>query len=36
MIPTLVSEINHVMTKEELIDKTDKAITELVYPKYDL
>ena len=24
------------MTKEELIDKTDKAITELVYPKYDL
>ena len=24
------------MTKEELIEKTDKAITELVYPKYDL
>jgi hypothetical protein len=24
------------MTKDELIEKTDKAITELVYPKYDL
>ena len=24
------------MTKEELIEKTDKAISELVYPKYDL
>ncbi len=24
------------MTKEELIEKTDKAIAELVYPKYDL
>lgn len=24
------------MTKDEIIDKTDKAITELVYPKYDL
>lgn len=27
---------HHAMTKEELIQKTDKAITELVYPKYDL
>lgn len=25
-----------VMTKDELIEKTDKAINELVYPKYDL
>ena len=24
------------MTKDELIEKTDKAITELVYPKYEL
>ena len=24
------------MTNEELIEKTDKAIAELVYPKYDL
>lgn len=24
------------MTKDELIEKTDKAISELVYPKYDL
>ena len=24
------------MTNEELIDRTDKAITELVYPKWDL
>jgi hypothetical protein len=24
------------MTKDELIEKTDKTITELVYPKYDL
>ena len=24
------------MTEDELIEKTDKAITELVYPKYDL
>jgi hypothetical protein len=24
------------MTNDELIEKTDKAITELVYPKYDL
>lgn len=24
------------MTKDELIEKTDKAITELVFPKYDL
>ena len=24
------------MTKDELIDKTNKAISELIYPKYDL
>jgi hypothetical protein len=24
------------MTKDELIEKTDKAISELVYAKYDL
>ena len=24
------------MKKDELIDKTDKCITELVYPKYNL
>ena len=31
-------KVNHVvvMTNDELIDKTDKAITELVYPKWDL
>lgn len=35
---TAVLEIQHVivMTKDKLIDKTDKAITELVYAKYDL
>lgn len=35
---TVIQEIQHVvvMTKNELIDKTDKAISELVYAKYDL
>lgn len=34
----VVQEIPHViaMTKDELIEKTDKAISELVYAKYDL
>lgn len=33
-----IQEIHHVvvMTKDELIEKTDKAISELVYPKYEL
>ena len=26
----------HAVTNEELIDKTDKAISELVYPKHEL
>ena len=26
----------HAVTNEELIDKTDKAISELVYPNYEL
>lgn len=29
-------EIHHAVTKDELIDKTDKAISELVYHKYEL
>ncbi len=35
---TVIQEIPNVvvMIKDEIIDKTDKAITELVYPKYDL
>lgn len=35
---TVIQETQHVvvMTKDELIDKTDKAISELVYAKYDL
>lgn len=35
---TASQEIHHVnvMTKEELIEKTDKAIGELVCSKYDL
>ena len=35
---TALQEIQHVvaMTKDELIEKTDKAISELVYAKYDL
>jgi len=35
---TASQEIQHVaaMTKDELIEKTDKAINELVYAKYDL
>ena len=34
----VIQEIHHVvvMTKDELIEKTDKAISELVYPKYEL
>lgn len=35
---TVIQETQHivVMTKDELIEKTDKAISELVYAKYDL
>lgn len=35
---TAIQEIHHVvvMTRDELIEKTDKAIQELVYAKYDL
>lgn len=35
---TVIQQIHHViaMTKEELIEKTDKAIGDLVYSKYDL